>query len=422
MIGRILLIALAVVTAGVGGVVLASVQSSSGDESTSALPVLRSEPAEPTASTQPGGEANVTTTAEPLPDRTAELVASLTVEEKVGQLFMPVVGGLDATNVGDATRSYNVDTFGYATPAEIVSAYRLGGVIYLGENIADAEQVGRFSAGLQEAAEADSGIGLLVAVDQEGGRVNRLTDGVTVFPSAAVLSGDIETVREAGYVTGRQVTLQGINVVLAPVADIGAAGADGAIGSRSYGEDPALVADMVSAAVGGLQEAGVAAAVKHWPGHGGTEDDSHTELPKLEVDKAGWDANERIPFEAALDEDVSIVLVGHLVFPQLDPSDSPATTSQVLIEELLRGELGYDGVVMTDALNMGAVSDFDEPQLVVASLVAGADIMLVPRDLPGSYQAVLDAVASGELSQERLDESVTRVLRLKQQLGLLPTS
>lgn len=421
MIGRILLIALAVVTAGVGGVVLASAQSSGGDEATTALPVLQSAPADPTASTQPSSEANVTTT-EALPDRTTELVASLTVEEKVGQLFMPVVGGLDATNVGDAARSFNLDAFGYATPSEIVSAYRLGGVIYLGENIADADQVGRFSAGLQEAAEAENGIGLLVAVDQEGGRVNRLTDGVTVFPSAAVLSGDVETVREAGYVTGRQVTLQGINVVLAPVADIGAAGADGAIGSRSYGEDPAVVADMVSAAIGGLQEAGVAAAVKHWPGHGGTEVDSHESLPVLSVDKAGWDANERVPFEAALDEDVSIVLVGHLVLPQLDPSANPATTSEVLIEDLLREELGYDGVVMTDALNMGAVSGYDEPELVVASLVAGADIMLVPRDLPGSYQAVLDAVASGELSQERLDESVTRVLRLKQQLGLLPTS
>ncbi|MEL7156109.1 MAG: glycoside hydrolase family 3 protein [Actinomycetota bacterium] len=417
--GRVLLIALAVVTAGMAGVVLATIDRS-GADSEVAMPVLRSEPATPEESTQTTAEVNVTVTAEAAPERAGDLVAAMTVEEKVGQLFMPVVSGLDADDIAEGSRSYNLATFGYGTPAEIVAAYKLGGIIYLGENISDADQVGRFSAGLQRASWEENGIGLLVAVDQEGGRVNRLTDGVTVFPSAAILSGDVETVREAGYVTGRQVTLQGINVVLAPVADIGAAGAEGAIGSRSYGEDPAVVADMVSAAIGGLQEAGVAAAVKHWPGHGGTQVDSHDRLPVLDVDLPAWNNHERVPFEAALAEDVSIVLVGHLALPEIDPVAGPASASSILIEDLLRGELGFDGVVMTDALNMGAVANFDEGELVVESLVAGADIMLVPRDLPGSYQAVLDALASGRLSQERLDESVVRVLRLKQQLGLLP--
>lgn len=419
--GRILLIALAVVTAGMAGILLGTVDRSTPDSAVT-MPVLRSEPATEGDSTRTTAESMVTVTAEATPDRTGELLAAMSVEEKVGQLFMPVVSGLDATEVAEDSRAYNLSTFGYGTPAEIVAAYKLGGIIYLGENIDDADQVGRFSAGLQTAAREENGIGLLIAVDQEGGRVNRLTDGVTVFPSAAILSGDVETVREAGYVTGRQVILQGINVVLAPVADIGAAGAEGAIGSRSYGEDPVVVADMVSAAIGGLQEAGVAAAVKHWPGHGGTQIDSHERLPVLDVDLPAWNDHERVPFEAALAEDVSIVLVGHLALPEIDPVAGPASTSSILIEDLLRDELGFDGVVMTDALNMGAVADLEEGPLVVQSLVAGADIMLVPRDLPGSYQAVLDALASGELSQERLDESVTRVLRLKQQLGLLPAA
>ncbi len=419
MIGRILVVVVALLVATAAGAGLGTLNRA--DQAAPTRPALNSEPA-PTATTPPGtGQpAAITETTEAVPSRAEEILASMTTEEKVGQLFMPVVAGFNATEVDTGVRATNETLFGYGTPAEIVSAYKLGGIIYLAENIVNAEQVGSFSAGLQEAARGDTGIGLLVAVDQEGGRVNRITDGVTVFPSAAVLAGDVDTVREAGYVTGRQVTVQGINVVLAPVADISAANADGAIGSRSYGEDPALVAEMVSAAVGGLQDAGVAAAVKHWPGHGATQIDSHERLPVLDVDRGAWDANERIPFEAALDEDVSIVLVGHLALPALDPVAGPASTSTVLIDDLLRTELGFDGVVMTDALNMGAVSDLDERELVIQSLIAGADIMLVPRDLPGSYQAVLEAVGSGRLTVERLDASTLRVLRLKESLGLLP--
>jgi beta-N-acetylhexosaminidase len=385
--------------------------SSAGPATT--RPVLLSEPV-------PVTEPSTTTTFVPDPAIVEQVMATMTLEEKIGQLFMPVMSGTNATSVSTFEGQSNASVFGYRTPAEIVAAYKLGGVIYLGDNIVSADQVGTFSADLQAVAQEGSGIGLLIAVDQEGGRVNHIIDGVNVFPPAAILSGDVDAVREAGYLTGRQVSSQGINVVLAPVADLNAAGAEGAIGSRSYGEDPTTVAAMVTASIDGLQSSGVAAAVKHWPGHGATPADSHVELPKIDVSRASWDARERVPFEAAIDHDVSIVLVGHLAFPSLDPQAVPATVSPALIDELLRDELGFDGVVMTDALNMRAVTGIERGEVVVQAIEAGADIMLVPPDLQVAFPAMIEAVETGRLDQARIDESVMRVLLLKQRLGLLP--
>ncbi|MDH3684296.1 MAG: glycoside hydrolase family 3 protein [Acidimicrobiia bacterium] len=386
-------------------------------------PRLQSEPAPAVADTA-GPEAATATVAEPEPDpgpeRAEEILSDLSLEEKVGQLFMPVVHGSDAITVTATEARSNETVFGYRTPSEIIEGYKLGGVMYLRHNVVTADQVGALSAGLQSAARSETGIGLLVAIDQEGGRVSRLTDGVTIFPPAAILSGDGLAVEEAGYLTGRQVSGQGINVVLAPVADLTTPGTPGAIGNRSYGDDPLLVADMVRAAVGGLQGSGVAAAVKHWPGHGPTTVDSHVSLPVLDITRAVWEERERVPFEAAIAEDVAIVLVGHLALPAVDPAGEPATVSPVLIDEELRDQLGFEGVVMTDALNMGAVSDLDQGDLAIRSVAAGADVLLYPSDLPTAYGAVLDAVRTGELTQYRLDQAVLRVLRLKAQLGLLP--
>ena len=179
---------------------------------------------------------------------------------------------------------------------------------------------------------------------------------------------------------------------------------------------------MVGAAVEGLQEAGVAAAVKHWPGHGATPVDSHELLPSLDIDRDQWERRERMPFVEAVDRDVAIVLVGHLALPQLDATGDPATVSPTLVEELLREELGFDGVVMTDALNMGAVDAIPQRQLVVDAILAGADVVLIPPSLEEASAALADAVADGTISAERLDRSVTRVLRLKDRLGLLPSA
>lgn len=363
----------------------------------------------------PTTTAPATTTTE-APDAVDLLLASLSNEEKVGQLLMPVLFGTDANDVPSAEAGANNALGGAATPAGVVAANDLGGVLFLGTNVVNAAQIEAFSAGLQAATEG-TGIGLLLAVDQEGGRVNRITDGVSVFGSARSLSGDADAVRDAARTTGSELSALGLNVVLAPVADLTEGG--GVIGNRSYGSDPDLAAEMVLASIGGLVEGGVAAAVKHWPGHGATSVDSHRQLPVIDVDANTWADRERVPFAAAVEAEVDIVLVGHLAFPGLDPSGDPATVSSVLLDELLRQDLGFDGIVMTDALDMGAVSSIERGDLAVRAVLAGVDILLVPPDLAAARTGLLGALASGELTEERLNQSVERVLRLKERLGLL---
>lgn len=363
---------------------------------------------EPTTTTT---EATTTTTVDPID----ELVATLTLEQKAGQLLMPILAGTDA----DVASTLNQQIAGVPTIREAVRVHSLGGVIYLGDNVESAAQLTALSAAIEEAAQATTpGIGALISVDQEGGRVNRITDGVEVFPSARSLAPDADAVRNAAAATATALSSQGINIVLAPVADLTDSNA-GVIGNRSFGADPAVTAEMVVASVEGLQGAGVAAAVKHWPGHGATNLDSHVVLPTIDIDRLTWEQRERVPFAAAVDADVSIVMVGHLALPGLDPSGEPATVSSVLIEELLRSDLGFTGIVMTDALDMGAVQGEDRAELVVQSIEAGVDILLAPPDVAVAHAAIVDAVRSGRISEERLDQSVARILRLKDELGLV---
>ncbi len=379
-------------------------------EATTTIQATTTQPTttQPTTTTT---EATTTTTVDPI----AELVATLTLEQKAGQLLMPILAGTDA----DAGNARNERTTGVPTIREAVQSLSLGGVIYLGDNVASAPQLTALSAAIEEAAQATTpGIGALISVDQEGGRVNRISDGVEVFPSARALAPDAEAVRSAASATATALLAQGINIVLAPVADL-TNGNAGVIGNRSYGADPIVTAEMVVASIEGLQGAGAAAAVKHWPGHGDTTLDSHSVLPTIDVDRLTWEQRERVPFAAAVEVDVAIVMVGHLSLPGLDPSGEPATVSSVLIEELLRDDLGFEGIVMTDALDMGAVRDQDRGELVVQSIEAGVDILLAPPDVALAHAAIVDAVMTGRISEARLDASVARVLRLKDQLGLL---
>lgn len=356
-----------------------------------------------------------TTTVDPID----ELVVELSLDQKVGQLLMPILAGTVAAEPTAAEAAANRRIAGVDSMAEAVERYGLGGVLYLGDNVTSAPQLTALSAGIDQASRSVlPGVGALISVDQEGGRVNRVTDGVEIFPPARTLSPDADLVRSAASVTGTALHAQGINVVLAPVADLTDSNA-GVIGDRSYGADPEVTARMVEASVEGLQGAGVAAAVKHWPGHGATDLDSHSVLPTIDVDRLTWERRERVPFAAAVEAGVSIVMVGHLALPGLDPSGEPATVSPRLIDDLLRSELGFDGVVMTDALDMGAVRDEDRGELAVQSIEAGVDVLLAPPDVAVAHAALMEAVASGRISEDRLDTSVARVLRLKSELGLL---
>ncbi len=362
------------------------------------------------ASTTTTTMATTTTTA--APDPVAIIVANLSLDEKIGQLLMPVVEGAS----GAEAHPGNVRLGGVETPIELVDTFHLGGVLYLGPNIVDSAQLASFSNELQVASSPT--VGMLIAVDQEGGRVQRVVDGVTSIPAARTLAGDPEQAKTLATQTAVELRAQGINVVFAPVADL-VDGDAGVIGNRSYGADPEATATMVVAVIDGLQRGGVAASAKHWPGHGATTVDSHESLPVLDISPELWRSRERVPFAAAADAGVDMIMVGHLSLPQLDPSGVSATQSRVLVEQLLREDLGFEGVIVSDALDMGALSGEDRGEVAIQSIEAGIDLLLAPPDLVAAQTALRDAASTGRLTTERLDESVSRILTLKLRLGLI---
>ncbi len=357
--------------------------------------------------------APTTTTTDPV----LELMESMTLQDKIGQLLMPVLRGTGAETVTGPDVAYNTALGGFGTPAEIVSAYRLGGIMYLGPNVESPAQIGEFGRDLQAVARESGMPTLLIAADQEGGRVRRIRgEGVTDVGSARSLAGDRSAVYEAAVSTGQEMRAIGINVVFAPVADVVRSDV-GVIGNRSYGSDPELVADMVTASVEGLQEGGVSAVAKHWPGHGATEVDSHKQLPIVASSEQEWRSIDLPPFIAAFDADVDALMVGHLGVPSLGSSE-PATVSPELTEDLVRDEFGFGGVLFSDAMDMRALDGIDEPELAVRMVEAGIDILLVPPDLAAVVSGLTDAVATGRITESRLDTSVERVLRMKADLGL----
>ncbi|QVQ50726.1 beta-hexosaminidase [Spiractinospora alimapuensis] len=357
-----------------------------------------------------------------------ELLAEMSLEEKVGQLFVPYTYGESATTENAADVSANQAAYGVDNAAELIETYNVGGIIYFdwSGNFASGspEQVASLSNGLQDAALSQpNGIPLIISVDQEGGPVTRIGEPVTQFPDAATLGATEDTAlaEEAAAVGARELRAMGINQNYAPVGDVQITDDNPAIDQRSFGDDPGLVAEMTAAQVRGIQGENVAASVKHFPGHGNTDVDSHFGVPVVDHDRSQWEELDAPPFTAAIDEEVDSVLVGHLVYPELDSTETPATLSEPIISGMLRDEMGFDGVVVTDALDMEGVREsYSDDEVAVLAIQAGVDQLLQPPsgEFVTQYEAVLDAVAEGELTEERVDESVLRILTLKKELGL----
>ncbi|MFV2172441.1 glycoside hydrolase family 3 protein [Actinomadura sp. LOL_016] len=324
-------------------------------------------------------------------------VAKMSVREKVGQLFVP--------------------TFYSRTDAlRTIRKYHVGGLIYFPENFGSPQQTAAQSNALQKASK----IPLVLGVDEEQGIVTR-TPFITRFPGnmAVGATGDPAQARAAARVTGAELRAVGINLDYAPVADVNVNPKNPVIGVRSFGSDPGRVSRMVTGAVQGYQDAGVAAVAKHFPGHGDTATDSHTGLPVIGHSPDEWQKIDAPPFQAAIGAGVDAIMTAHIVLPKLDRSGDPATLSKGVLTGLLREKLGYDGVVSTDSLRMeGVRSKYGDGAVAVRAVQAGADQLLMPPDLPEAYGAVLDAVESGKITRARLDASVTRILRLKQRRGM----
>ncbi|MCA1717515.1 MAG: hypothetical protein LC781_12040 [Actinobacteria bacterium] len=349
------------------------------------------------------GEAAEETQTENAETTEEEAASRLSVRDAVGQMF---VVGMDGTE-----SNYYVE--------KMVRERNVGGVLLLGHNLESEEQTEALTGSLQRLSlETEPAIPLFVAVDYEGGEVGS-APWVSKQPSAAEVGGraDPEEARRIAEEIGRELGRGGVNTNLAPVVDTGSGAA---IGRRSYGDDPALVALMGAASVEGSERAGIVSSAKHFPNHGPALEDSHVASPVVDHDLQTVLRSDLAPFRAAVEAGVPMMMVGHLVYPALDP-ERPASLSPVAIE-LLREELGFDGVVVTDDLIMeGARQGGTIADAALRAVAAGVDLLIVsgpPEDQAAAYDAVVAAVESGEIPRERIDASVERIEDVKDRYPL----
>jgi beta-glucosidase-like glycosyl hydrolase len=347
-------------------------------------------------------------------------LASMTLEEKGGQLF-----------VADLVAVYsNRESPCFQLAKEFIHTYHVGGFILAGGTVTDIAIV-------TNALQRESKLPLLISADLEGGlwfnhpyrwimgrgpELPRfVAGGGTPLPSCMAIgaTGNPRFAYEFGRITAREARAVGIQWINTPVADVNSNPHNPIINTRSFGEDPAQVAMMVEAYVRGAQEEKVIATLKHFPGHGDTEEDTHMKLPSLPFDRARLDAVEFVPFKAGIKAGAKAVMTAHIALPNIDPEKRPSTLSPVIVNELLRGHLGFNGLVVTDGMTMQGVTDhFNAAEAAIRSIEAGVDVILVPADLAQAYNGLLGAVRSGRISEARLEESVRRVLAAKAWVGI----
>lgn len=373
-----------------------------------------------------------TPTAEPTAEPASKvetLLSSMSLEEKVGQLFIIRPESLST----ELTPQQAHDTTEYGVTewtedmALQLEKYPAGGVAIFGKNISSPEQLKNFVAAMQQA----SSLPLFMGVDEEGGSVSRLANSpafrteegyvLPQFKSMAEIgaSGDTGAARTVGFSIGCYLAEYGFNLDFAPVADTNTNPDNVVIGDRAFSSDPELVSQMVAAELDGLHSAEVLGCIKHFPGHGDTVGDTHDGYVSIQKTWEELLSAELIPFIDNLDN-TDMVMVAHISLPNVTGDGLPASLSEELINGKLRGELGYDGVIITDSLAMGAIAqEYSSADCAVMALDAGVDILLMPEDYAAAFEGVVQAVEEGRLSMERIDESVARVLELKDQLGLL---
>ena len=341
------------------------------------------------------------------------MIAGMTVEEKAAQMFMVTPEALTGTGgvtaAGDLTRA-------------AFDACPVGGIIYMGDNIQSWEQTRSMLVSMQQISMDRIGVPAFLAADEEGGSVCRISGRLEGVPGIESMrqvgeTGEPLQAQQVGIMIGAYMQELGFNVDLAPVADVLTNPGNAVIGSRSFSSDPQVAAEMVSMAVQGLHEGGVCATLKHFPGHGNTAEDSHAGLAVSGKTLEELEACEFLPFETGIRAGAEFVMTGHIALPAVTGDYVPATLSETITTSLLREQLGFDGIIITDALEMAAVTNsYSSGDASVRAVLAGADVVLMPADFYGGYHAVVDAVYSGTISSERLDESLRRILKVKLKL------
>ncbi|MCD7917431.1 MAG: glycoside hydrolase family 3 protein [Clostridiales bacterium] len=344
--------------------------------------------------------------------RAREILASMTLEEQVYQMFIVT----PETLTGVAT----VIQAGATTKAAL-QAHPVGGLVYFAANILTPEQCTTMISNTQSYSE----IGLFIAVDEEGGRVARIGSnsamGTTSFSSMSTIgsTGDVSKAYEVGSTIGTEIAQFGFNLDFAPVADVNSNPNNTVIGDRAFGSDPELVAEMVASAVQGFRDSGMLCTLKHFPGHGDTDTDSHYGYTEVLKTLQELRSVEFLPFQAGIDAGADFVMMGHISVPEVTGDNTPASLSATMIG-ILRDELNFQGLIITDSMVMSAITDrYTSAQAAVLAVQAGVDVILEPSSLTGAVQGILSAVEEGTISVERIQESVLKILEVKLRSGII---
>ncbi|WFD08915.1 beta-N-acetylhexosaminidase [Tepidibacter hydrothermalis] len=336
-----------------------------------------------------------------------DIMNSLSLEEKLGQM---VIVGFNGYEVDSDFR-------------DLLESYKVGGVILFKRNIKNSEQLLNLNNNIKS-INSKNKLPLFISVDEEGGRITRLPEGSTKFPSNKVIGKEND--KDLSYKIGKQIGTElnnfKFNMDFAPVLDIYSNPKNTVIKDRSFGTDSEIVKKLGVATMKGLQDSNVISVVKHFPGHGDTTVDSHIGLPVVNHDKQRLDKFELIPFKEAINNGVDAVMTAHIVLPNVDKSKKPATLSETILTDILRNELNFSGVIITDDMEMGAiVNNYGTKNASVEAIKAGADIVLMCHTKEKQIEALeglKEAVNSGEISIERIDESVKRIIKLKRKYDL----
>lgn len=350
------------------------------------------------------------------PDPAASLVAKMSLEDKVAQMFMVTPEALSKFN-GSVVAS------GEQTK-QAFTKRPVGGVIYNSANLQSPEQVKSMLSNLQKYSKDRVGIPVFIAVDEEGGTVARVSGsksmGIKPYPNMSEVGAGKDSNRalQIGVEMGKYLADLGFNIDFAPDADVLTNPQNDLLKYRAFGSDPHTVTTMTAAFTKGLQTSGVLATYKHFPGHGSTSADSHKGITVSQQDAIGLEQVDLVPFKDAVAKDVKLIMVSHVCFPKAFGDNTPASLSKKVVTGWAREKLRYQGILITDAMSMGAISDNYQPsEAAVKAIQAGIDIVLDPKDFDAAYQGVLAAVKSGKISQEQVNQAVTRIVATKLELN-----
>lgn len=337
-----------------------------------------------------------------------DILNNMTLEEKIGQLFIVDITALSNGYYKQGNINLNIENS--------IKKYNVGGVIFFEEDIKTRSQTKNFIKDLQKASKTQ----MFIAVDEEGGRVARIANNknmkTTKFPYMSEVGANEkeEYAYDMGVTIGSEIKTLGFNLDFAPVADVLTNKSSNGIGNRSFGSDEKLVAKMVKNVVNGLQDANVSATLKHFPGHGSSSSDSHYGTAVVESDLEKLKKIDFVPFKAGIKAKADFIMVSHISLPNVVGDYTPASLSKVIMTDILRNDLKYKGIIITDALNMKAITNnYSSEDAVIKALKSGADIVLMPSNFSNAYNGLLNEVKNGKIKESFIDKKVKRILKTK---------